>query len=570
MSTVRRVYVYLVAFVSLLVAAYGATGLARNVIGAALPASVAAPDSVRQDVAWNGAYLIVGLPIWLLHWLLAQRAARTSPDERAATLRRLYVYGVLAAMLLAVAGAAQNALELPLMALLRDQPEWRQDPVRGVLQQLPWLVVGSAVWLYHYRVAVSDRLAAGERAGAATVRRWYVYGAALIAFLFLLREAAHVLRLAWEIVAGSATGSIARAPALGLAGAIATALVALGIWVTHWTLRAAGPPHDAIRDDDARSTLRPVYLFLALTVCVGASLAGLAQLLYYALGRLLGVSNPGGVGGNLLVAMAGPVSAVIVYGGAWLSVRHAVSRQALAQTELPRQAGVRRLYLYLVALVAIAVTASGTGGLLWTVADLATSAPRAVSSDTWWREQFSLYATLLAVGLPVWARHWGPVAARDGEAGSLARRIYLYVTLGAAVLALLGAGITVARQVLLLVLGEAATASAMTNLARSLAVSAVAGIVIAYHRRILRRDMAALATTPRPEPAHATKMRAPLPPHSSRPYGVLYQLDGTLHAEWFATPEEARARAAGAQARAGASWASTIHLGDADPSLRSG
>jgi hypothetical protein len=305
-----------------------------------------------------------------------------------------------------------------------------------------------------------------------------------------------------------------------------------------------------VAGQDAGSLLRPVYLFLALGVSVAVTLAGVSQLLFYALGRALGVPRPGGVGGSLALAAAGPTSAAIVYGVGWLYQRRALADQARLQAELPRQAGVRRLYTYLVALVALGVLAAGAGGVLWTLADLATNAPKTLDPATWWREQISLYTTLLAVGLPVWLLHWGPVArpagdrpAAQAEARSLARRLYVYLTLLAGVLALLGAGAAAAKQLLDLALGAAATPSAMTNLARALAVAAVAGVAVGYHQRVLRADEEA-----RGKRQEASAGAAPpvLPPGSgrpdaARPFGVVYRRGGAEASAWFASLDEAHA-----------------------------
>ncbi|HEU5316814.1 MAG TPA: DUF5671 domain-containing protein [Chloroflexota bacterium] len=489
MIAVRRLYLYLVAFVGLHVAAWGAAELGRALVDALYPLGAVGGAGLRRSVALNAAWLLVGVPVWLLHWGLAARTSRRDPRERAATLRRLYLYAVMAVAIVAIAASGQNALEAALRALLDESRGAVVNTGRQIASQLPWLVVGAILWLYHRGVAASDRVAVGEAGGGATLRRWYVYGVAFVALMYLLRDATRVARLAWETLASAATGTLVTATPFGFAGAAATTLLALPIWLTHRRLVAAGPPRDALEAQDVRSTLRPVYLFLALAVAVERTLEGAWQLLYYTLGRVLGVERPGGVGGNLLVAMGAPATLALVYGAAWLFQRHEIARQRAAQDALPGQVAVRRLYVYLVALLALAVLAAGAGGLLWTLADLATAAPRAVGSPDWWREQTSLYVSLLLVGLPVWARHWGPVAARHEEVGSLARRIYLYVALGAAVLALLGAGVAAARELLLLVLGESATAGAITNLARALAVAAVSGLVIFYHQRVLRRDV---------------------------------------------------------------------------------
>jgi hypothetical protein len=125
------------------------------------------------------------------------------------------------------------------------------------------------------------------------------------------------------------------------------------------------------------------------------------------------------------------------------------------------------------------------------------------------------------------------------ESSSLARRIYLYLTLLGGVLALLGAGVTAVYQLYLLALGAAATPSVITNLARALAVAAVAAVVVAYHLRILRQDLASQsAAAPAPEPSAAPVLSAP---SAATPYGVVVRRDGGERSVWFATLEEARA-----------------------------
>src|SRR5437660_446817 len=139
-----------------------------------------------------------------------------------------------------------------------------------------------------------------------------------------------------------------------------------------------------------RAVLRSVYLFLALAVGVLGTLGGFSQLLYYAVGRLLGVDHPGGVGGDLLQAAAGPASIALVYGAAWGYHRHTLRRQEAAFSEAPRQAGIRRLYTYLVSLLALAVLATGVAGLLWTLGDMLLNAPVATLGDGW-RGQVALF-----------------------------------------------------------------------------------------------------------------------------------------------------------------------------------
>ncbi len=380
-----------------------------------------------------------------------------------------------------------------------------------------------------------------------------------------------------------------RLPALLLALVLLVAAVAPAVAsLVGWTGRPAPveaqePPAHDIAGQDARSILRPLYLFVVLAVCVAMTLYAAWQVVFYTLGRLLGVPRPGGAGGDLPIALAGPASLLVVYGAGWLYHRQALAEQARLQPELPRQAGIRRLYTYLVALLALQVFATGAGGLLWTLADLITRAPHAANPATWWREQMSLHASLIAIGLPVWLRFWGPMAqpgpAFEAERGgpelaspagpaaleersSLARRLYLYLVLLASVLALLGAVVAVVQQLLSLLLGIVPAPSVVSNLARAAAVAIVAGLVAFYHQRVLRRDVSATAAEPAPAlQAPAVSAAGPpgvpaaetagalgsglaahgAPAPDGRPYGVVYRLDGTEQSEWFATAEEARA-----------------------------
>jgi hypothetical protein len=478
-TTIRRIYAYLLAFAGLAMVSLAAANLAQVLIDVLLGAPLANTDPfVRDAVSLWGATALVGLPVWLLHWLWIQRTARADPGERTSTLRRLFLYAVLGGAVL-VMGVSVREMLLKLMnpsagfASLGAQ-------IDVILRPLPFALVAAVVWLAHWRIAASDRAQVGETGGSATLRRWYTYVAAFVGLLFLLNSARELVEVLWRAIAGGGaltTGAIAQ-PA-------ADTLVGLGIWLVHWVVVPLRLP-EAARRDDGVSLLRSVYLFFALAVGVVGTLLGASQLLYYAVGRLLGVDRPGGVGGDLLQAAAGPGSAVIVYGVAWAYQRQAVRHQAAAFSEAPRQAGIRRLYTYVIALVALSVLTSGVAGLLWTLCDVL-FAPGATTGD-FWRERVALFATLVIVGLPVWLLHWHPGAGSADEARSLARRLYVYLSLIAAMLTVVAAMAGVVYRLLGLVLGGTFGQDVATDLAHAVALAAVAGLVAVYHWRVLRAD----------------------------------------------------------------------------------
>ncbi|MDQ3703157.1 MAG: DUF5671 domain-containing protein [Chloroflexota bacterium] len=605
MTVVRRLYQYGIAFVSLIMLAIGLQGLGRIFVDVLVPPTggdgTGLITNTRSDVTQYAALVLVGLPVWLLHWVMAGRTVAREPDERGAALRRLYVYAVLAVMAVRWAVSAHGflstagrALAGGIVADAADSPT-----LRGLLSHLPWLIVSALVWAYHRRVAVVDRNLAGEAGGSATLRRWYRYGIALIGLLLLLNGASALLRLTWENVASTLVQTVIRMDAGAVSSPVATALVGLALWLSHWSDRATGPATAALRRQmgepggvrpggnaseigrsagpvaspldgvpgvaDALSVLRPVYMFLALGISVAVALGAAAQMLFYALGRVLGVAQPGGVGGSLAVAMAGPASTFLIFGLSWLYHRRAVAAQAHDQPELPRQVGVRRIYTYLVAVIALSVLATGAGGLLWTLADAATNAPQTISRDDWWPEQVSLYVTLLVVGLPVWLLHWGPVSGPTStrwttpEPLALARRLYLYLTLLIGVLALLGSGATAAKQLLDLALGESATAGVLTTLGRAGAVAAVSGLIVFYHQRVLRADATIASSIAETRPAASAAASGPAAPavnyglagsaalargagvpSAAQPFGLVYRRSAVETSEWFSTAAAAR------------------------------
>lgn len=244
MIVVRRVYQYLVAFVSLLMLAWGAGGLGQELVDALTTSgasTVIAGTRSRSEVAQNGALVLVGLVVWLLHWGTAGRIAMRELGERASALRRLYLYGTLAAMLLLGAGAAQDVLEEGLRLMIGGS---RTPNATQPLRPLPWLVVAGTLWIYHRQVTVTDRRLAGEQGNSATLRRWYTYGVAFIALMLLLRNVTQLLRLTAEGLIATSSGTLVSDNPDAFAGASATALVALAVWLAHvhrWAVRPVTP-----------------------------------------------------------------------------------------------------------------------------------------------------------------------------------------------------------------------------------------------------------------------------------------------------------------------------------------
>ena len=480
----RRLYLYLVSAVALVVLAAGLTLLGGTLL--LFVFNDPSANSSRSQLAYFGAMTLVALPVWGLHFGFAQRFALRDPYERASALRRLYLYWACLVSALAATVAIGFLVAQALQPVL-DGIEFNALTT----SQLGWAgIVLVAVWALHFYVAWRDRAPAGEEGTSATLRRWYMYVALLVGFLAMLAGTASALQVAWADIARGTNDRMLSGPA-GLA------IAGLVLWGVHARVIAV-----RFSTDDRHSTLRALEGFIAVAVSIAVALTGASQILYYLLARALGVDNPGGAGENLWVAAAGPGSQLLVYGVAWFLVSRRLTRDAATQ-EADRQASVRRLYTNLVSLISLAAWATGAGMLLWSLAEQIEAPIIGVNASDW-KNPVSVSVTLLVVGGAVWLAHWRQAPwAVDREAFS--RKLYVYAALLGSVLAVLAGGVGIVNAVLLQLLKTNPRLDDPSNLdvGHFLAVILVAAGVGIYHWRVLRADAAARPARPAPAPEQA-------------------------------------------------------------------
>jgi hypothetical protein len=475
MSGVRRWYIFLVATISLQALAWAVIALLRNMLGVW-------GDRSNTAIAFQVAVIVIGLPVFVIHWLWAQRLASADPEERGAALRRLYLYGNMAALLAPAAGSAYALVRGLLGQLLDPGGGWYGDfgrsVTQGVLGELTALLVLGLLWFYHRQVALADAAAVPPNSNGALIRRLYLLGFSLGGLLVTTQGAIALLR--WVLYQLSATTTMLDASAL--IRPLASLLIGLPLWVLAWRLAQrlfAGPD-----PDERESALRKFYLhgvvfFNALAAVSAASLM-LAGLLRQAFGL-----DPQG-------DIRGPLSVVLITAVIWAYHSWILRADAAMFTEAPQQAGVRRLSWYLVASIGLTAALIGLGGVV-SVLIRALGAPD-FGSDL--RELLAWSLAALIAGLPIWALIWrraqgaavadGP--AGDDERGSLVRRIYLYGFLFVATMVVLSGLIYIVFRLLRVVLGDPFQGSLLADLAQAIAFSAIAAGVLVYHGSILRGE----------------------------------------------------------------------------------
>lgn len=476
MVTVRRWYVFLVCFIALQGVTWAVIALLRGVLlGTSTPLAT----------AFQIAVTIIGLPVFLGHWVWAERLVERDADERASVLRRLYLYGTLAAFLAPIAVDTFSLLETLLMLSLgagQASPDGVASlPKERIVQNLSALVVLWLLWLYHWRILLRDVRRVPEAGIALTVRRWYILGFSAAGLVALVSAMIEVLR--WilfqfgdPVIGRYGSGLDA------LASGVARLVVGVLVWVIfwRWAQQLFAEPHAGERT----SVLRSFYLYASVFVAVLTTVTNITMLLAGFLRRLLGLEPQGDV--------RTVVPIVVVLSCVWVYHTVVLRGDAAVLQEVPRQADLRRLYWYLVAAVGLAAMLVGLGGDISVL--IRALAEPAVGSDM--REQLAWYSAALLAGVPVWGWPWrqaqtgavAPQATGAAERRSIVRKIYLYFYLFVATMTVLSSLIYIVYRVLSVVLGARNTGSLLADLAQAIAFALIAAGVWLYHNVTLRGD----------------------------------------------------------------------------------
>ena len=556
MQVVRRVYLYLISFISLWMMLSGASNLLRLLLEMALGLSredfgFLGGDYWRNQFSLWGATLVVGALVWAVHWFIAQRTVSSSDpaadDERRSVLRKLFLYGVIAATLWQVAVATAQilmALMSPFLSTVGD------DLALVVSSAFPQLLVYGIGGLYYWYVLRQDNQAASEEGRPATIRRWYLYLVSYVALSVLMAQLTSLVRFLWQVATDPSRPWSSNG--YWIPPAVATAIpwifVAGGIWLLHWN---AAQHQMAASEQEQRSTLRKVYLFAITLQMAIITLGSLAIFLNSLLRVFWGTDPLGGIGEPVLTAAGGPLASALVYGAFWVYHRRVISWDAdLAASQAPTQLVIRQLYRYMIALIGLGFLAVGVTDMLRLLidqllggADLVSMSPQA------WGDRLSFIATTILIGAVTWLASWLPsqreALSPAGEIArySLPRRLYLVLVLFFTVTALLSGAAWLLYQ-LFRYIGEPVS-TWIGNTSWALATTITAGVLLAYHVSVLRADQRArpapVAPIPAPPvpvmPATLILLRADDPSALDASISAFQaQLPETLRADFFPAP----------------------------------
>lgn len=483
MKSIRRLYFYLVAFISIEVVVWGLVGLLRSVVDRTVSGGA---EALAQALA----LILVGVPIFLIHWSWAQRASASEEEEKTASLRAIFLYAILLGTLIPI---VQNALSFIDRAFVQStglavERAFSAFRNQTLADNLIAIFMNGIVAAYFWNILRGEWATLTDKENFSDVRRLYRYIWMLYGLLMTVFGAQQVLRFLFYIP-GDVLGEVGREVVVN---GIALLLVGTPIWIYSWRVI-----QDSLADPaEMGSTLRLGILYLLALGGVITVITTASMLVNILVNRLLGADW---TLQHFVRQLGGPISVGVPLGMVWAYYDYWLNRHIEAVGDAVRQAGMKRLYNYILAFIGLVVSFVGVATLFNFIIDMATRSGILFSESM--RGMLATSIASLVVGLPLWLMTWRPMQAdamARGELGDHARRsvlrkTYLYLALFASVIGGMATAVGLVYQLIRVILTGDAGSDFANNLLNLLQLLFLFGVVLVYHLNVLRADGASTA-----------------------------------------------------------------------------
>ncbi|CAG0985497.1 hypothetical protein ANAEL_01997 [Anaerolineales bacterium] len=485
MKTIRRLYFYAVAIISIEVVTWGVIDLLRSIFSA---------DRITNDTSTLAGALsriFVGVPIFLIHWLWAQRASAKDDEEKTAGIRAIFFYGILLGTLIP---AVQNLLALIDRTFLSAANIYVTRAIVGGTQtwvdNLIAIIVNLLIAAYFWKTLQDEWRTLPETESFTEIRRLYRFIWMLYGLMMVIYGAQKALNYVFTLSAGNVLGALGRETAVN---AIALLVVGAPIWFFAWKILQDVLTESAEQDSYLRLGVLYVLSLGGVIVVLTAGGNLIYRLLMQALGEGKKVAEfVQDIGGPISIGV--PFAIVWAYYGKWLDQQFAFDEDS------PRRAGKKRLYFYILSFLGLAATLFAVISLVSVMIDLLFT--RAYLSSGGFASALSTALGALAAGLPLWLLTWRPMQAdalAEGSVGDHARRsvirkTYLYLVLFASVIGGMISGGTLIFTLINSALGGGVSDVAKSAL-NSLQILVWFVVLLLYHLSALRLDGVATADT---------------------------------------------------------------------------
>ncbi|MCE1252393.1 MAG: DUF5671 domain-containing protein [Anaerolineae bacterium] len=403
MRTIRRLYFYLVAFISLETIVWGGVYLAQTLFKNSLTGQ-------PSELAGGFSLVLVGLPIFGLHWWVLQRDAAHDEEERTARIRAFYFYGVRLVTLVPLVISAMSILNrLMLQAVGLNPSEALLGGTETLADNLVIIGINLVALLYFEYILRADWKINPAVAAFIETRRLFRYIWMLFTYVLMITGVQQIL-----FAFCSAMGINNLSNQVTLANGITYALLGTPLWASIWfSIQRLLP-----QSDEGRSWLRLVVLHLL-------SLTGAVTTIFsaYMLLRDLGLWLTGTLQTPAIFVSEHNISLslLVVMSISWGYFEGQLRKQVALEENPVERAAQGRFYLYFLAALGFGFLFTG---LFWVgriLIDLLLNTATVPAL----REDLNGATAALLVGLVVWLGRWRRAqveAYQSGELGEHTRR----------------------------------------------------------------------------------------------------------------------------------------------------
>lgn len=481
MKSIRRLYFYLVALISIEIVLWGLVSLLRSIVDQTLSGGA---DALAQALA----LILVGVPIFLIHWLWAQRASARDEEEKTATIRAAFFYGILLGTLIPVAQNLLSFIDRSLVQVTGLGVEGAFSSFRNqtLADNLIAILMNGIVAGYFWNIlrgewaTIPDPLR-GEN--FTDVRRLYRYIWMLYGLLLTVFGAQQILRFLLYIP-GDTLGDLGRDVAVN---GVALLLVGTPVWAYSWQLIQESLADPA----EMGSTLRLGILYLLALGGVITVITTAFMVINAILSALLGQDI---LFSEFIRDVGGPISIGVPLGLVWAYYGFWLSRHIEAVGDRVRQAAMKRLYNYVLSLIGLVVAFAGVASLFRFIIDMLLGSGILMTDTT--RSTLAASIASILVGLPLWLIIWRPIQAEaltldemgDHARRSVLRKTYLYLVLFVSVIGGMATAVGLVYQLIRVVLSGDTGSDFINTVLNLTQLLFLFGIVLVYHLNVLRKD----------------------------------------------------------------------------------
>ena len=466
----QRLYFYLVSFVSLIMVGSGSTILIQFLLQEFLSENIM--SSSPDQVALGTALVVVGAPLWILHWKILANQIKKSSRPISSQIRKIYKFLALAVSVSILAHSATGIIQF---LLGTKESSW---------YQLAALIPFTLIWVFHWRIHDQKN----SSSPPPIIGDIYIYLTSLIGLIMAANGLGTILHSLFE----SSYDSIAGVQTLletqnatfseNVRNHFSIAITGILLWALHWLV---------LGNRKHTSRLKSAYVY-ACTIFGGGItfLVGILLLLFTCLAVILGVQNePGDIGpipGGLTLVIVGMVLFAYHYNIIKSPNRHEISAQNGSQ-----------ILDYSFSFIALIIGATGIAILTNLILTSVTgSGNEIVTEENSWRESTAFGLSSLILGASLWWYTWRYRIPKLVSIKEETKVVFFTGVVGIGILVSVPSLASLIFFLIKFLLSEDTLVSAIRSSRIPLSVLAASSLIVPYHWLNLRNERASLMESP--------------------------------------------------------------------------